>query len=326
MSIKDWFASRRSQKKQQLDANAMNARLSDDALNKLWSQCFDCQAKTSTKALEANYFVCPQCGYHYRIGALERIAQLCDQFEEMDALLVPGDPLDFEDTEPYAKRKESARKKSELNEAIITGIARLDDQVVALGVMDFGYLGGSMGSVVGEKITRLIEKALETRLPVILFSSSGGARMQEGTFSLMQMVKTGSALARLHEAGLLYVSVLCEPTFGGVTASYGMLGDVIIAEKDARIGFAGRRVIEQTIRQKLPADFQTADYLLKFGQVDMVVGRKELKQRLMDLVRLHQTASGLLPDETLLAAPAAPGGNNGRSGRGRGRGRETVLV
>ncbi|HEY9744947.1 MAG TPA: acetyl-CoA carboxylase carboxyltransferase subunit beta, partial [Oculatellaceae cyanobacterium] len=153
----------------------------------------------------------------------------------------------------------------------------------------------SMGSVVGEKITRLVERALDERLPVLIFSSSGGARMQEGTFSLMQMVKTGSALAKLHEAGLLFISVLTEPTFGGVTASYGMLGDVIIAEEGARIGFAGRRVIEQTIRQKLPADFQTANYLLQYGQVDMVLSRHEMAEKLEMLIRLHRQSSGLQP-------------------------------
>jgi acetyl-CoA carboxylase carboxyl transferase subunit beta len=167
--------------------------------------------------------------------------------------------------------------------------------MVALGIMDFAYMGGSMGSVVGEKITRLVEKALENQLPVLLFSSSGGARMQEGTLSLMQMVKTGAALAQLHEAGLLYISVLTEPTFGGVTASYGTLGDIIIAEEGARIGFAGRRVIEQTIRQKLPADFQTANYLLNYGQLDMVLSRRELKPMLSQLVRLHRLSSEKTP-------------------------------
>jgi acetyl-CoA carboxylase carboxyl transferase subunit beta len=168
--------------------------------------------------------------------------------------------------------------------------------------MDFGYLGGSMGSVVGEKITRVIEKALEEKLPVIIFSSSGGARMQEGTLSLMQMVKTGAALAKLHEAGLLYISVLTEPTFGGVTASYGTLGDLIIAEEGARIGFAGRRVIEQTIRQKLPADFQTANYLLNYGQVDMVLHRHAMKSTLAELIRIHRAAAAAPVTEAVMKA------------------------
>jgi acetyl-CoA carboxylase carboxyl transferase beta subunit len=178
---------------------------------------------------------------------------------------------------------------------VVTGIGRIGEERLGLAVMDFTYLGGSMGSVVGEKITRMIERALAERLPVVIFSSSGGARMQEGTFSLMQMVKTGAALAQLHEAGLLYISVLTEPTFGGVTASYGTLGDINIAEEGARIGFAGRRVIEQTIRQKLPADFQTANYLLNYGQVDMVLSRLELTNTLSTLIRLHRQSSGLAP-------------------------------
>jgi acetyl-CoA carboxylase carboxyl transferase subunit beta len=173
---------------------------------------------------------------------------------------------------------------------VITGVGRVANEPVAVAIMDFAYLGGSMGSVVGEKITRVIERALAEDLPVIIFSSSGGARMQEGTLSLMQMVKTGAALAKLHEAGLLFISVLTEPTFGGVTASFGTLGDVIIAEEGARIGFAGRRVIEQTIRQKLPSDFQTANYL-----VDMVLNRKLLKHQLCELLRLHRVASGKTP-------------------------------
>ncbi len=296
MSLRDWFASKRNKKeKDHLKAEAVNSRLSDEELGKLWNQCFNCHQNIPSKELNANLKVCPHCGYHFRIGAWERIDQLCDQFTELDANLIPADPLVFEDTQKYAKRQKDARQKSQLNEAIITGIGQIQDELLAIGVMDFSYLGGSMGSVVGEKITRLIERALKDKLPVIIFSSSGGARMQEGTFSLMQMVKTGTALGKLHEAGQLYISVLTEPTFGGVTASYGTLGDIIIAEEGARIGFAGRRVIEQTIRQKLPADFQTATYLLNYGQIDMVVARKQLKQRLADLLRIHRTASGIQP-------------------------------
>ncbi|MBY0405947.1 MAG: acetyl-CoA carboxylase, carboxyltransferase subunit beta, partial [Cyanobacteria bacterium] len=261
MPLRDWFASKRKTT-EKLDASLVNNRLSDEELNKLWTQCYNCQENLPSKELETNQMVCTQCGYHFRIGARVRIESLCDGFEEMDALLIPGDPLHFEDTEKYVVRQKEAKEKSQLNEAVITGIATLNGAKIALAVMDFSYLGGSMGSVVGEKITRVVEKALEEKLPVVIFSSSGGARMQEGTLSLMQMVKTGAALSRLHDAGLLYISVLTEPTFGGVTASFGTLGDIIIAEEGARIGFAGRRVIEQTIRQKLPADFQTANYLL----------------------------------------------------------------
>jgi acetyl-CoA carboxylase carboxyl transferase subunit beta len=289
MSLRDWFATKRSTAPK-LDANGLNHKLGDDDLCRLWTQCFNCRENLPTKVLESSLHVCPKCQYHFRIGAHKRLEQLldADSFQEMDADLLPADPLNFTDTEPYLKRQTSARRKTGLNEAIITGTGRIQAQDVAIGVMDFSYMGGSMGSVVGEKITRLIEKALEKRLPLIIFSSSGGARMQEGTLSLMQMVKTGSALARMHEAGLLFISVLTEPTFGGVTASYGMLGDLIIAEEGARVGFAGRRVIEQTIRQKLPADFQTAQYLMNYGQVDMVVHRSELGATLGRLIQLHQ--------------------------------------
>lgn len=294
MTLRDWFATKRKNS-EKLDVTAINNRLSDEELGKLWTQCYNCQENLPSKELEANFKVCNKCGYHFRIGAWERIAQFTDHFEEMDALLVPADPLDFEDTEKYTVRQQEARRKSQLNEAVVTGLAQINQEPFGLAVMDFAYLGGSMGSVVGEKITRVVEKALEKQLPVIIFSSSGGARMQEGTLSLMQMVKTGAALAKLHEAGLLYLSILTEPTFGGVTASFGTLGDIIIAEEGARIGFAGRRVIEQTIRQKLPSDFQTANYLLKYGQIDMVLPRKDLKPHVAELLRLHRKASGWIP-------------------------------
>jgi acetyl-CoA carboxylase carboxyl transferase subunit beta len=288
VSLKDWFASK--QKQQSLAAEAINDKLNDDELAKLWTQCYSCQANLPTKTLEANQHVCPECQYHFRIGAHRRIDLMCDpgSFVELDAGMRPQDPLAFTDTEPYVRRQQQAFKKTGLDEAIITGLATIQRQPLALGVMDFAFMGGSMGSVVGEKITRLIERALLERYPLVLVCSSGGARMQEGIFSLMQMVKTGSALARLHDAGLLYITLVTEPTFGGVTASYGMLGDVIIAEEGARIGFAGRRVIEQTIRQKLPSDFQTAQYLLQYGQVDMIVKRHDLPHTLASLIRLHQ--------------------------------------
>jgi acetyl-CoA carboxylase carboxyl transferase subunit beta len=296
MSLRDWFASKRNTSTK-LDVAAMNTRLTDEEICKLWTQCYNCNQNIPTKELENNLMVCTQCGYHFRIGAYKRIMQLCDDFQELDADLLPADPLNFTDTEPYLKRQADAHKKTGLNEAVVTGIGKIGQERLALAVMDFTYLGGSMGSVVGEKITRMIEKALAERLPVVIVSSSGGARMQEGTFSLMQMVKTGAALAQLHEAGLLYISVLTEPTFGGVTASYGTLGDITIAEEGARVGFAGRRVIEQTIRQKLPADFQTASYLLNYGQVDMVLPRQELTGMLANLIRLHRLSSGLTPVE-----------------------------
>lgn len=301
MPLKDWFAAKRRRQPNGnavnapasgLSADAANERLSDEEYKRLWTQCPQCQARMTKKELAANLLVCPQCDYHMRIGARQRITQLCDSFEELNAELTAGDPLAFTDTQPYSERQYEARTKTGLNEAVITGLAQMKSQAgearFALGVMDFAYMGGSMGSVVGEKITRLIERALQEDLPLVIVSSSGGARMQEGTLSLMQMVKTGAALSRLHEAGLLFVSVLTEPTFGGVTASFAMLGDVILAEQGARIGFAGRRVIEQTIRQKLPADFQTASYLERYGQVDGVMHRARLKEALQTLIRLHQ--------------------------------------
>lgn len=301
MSLRDWFAAKRNKSKQ-MDVASMNVRLSDEEICRLWTQCYSCGENLPSRELENNLMVCMKCGYHFRIGAKTRIAQLCSDFEELDADLKSADPLTFTDTEPYLKRQQDAHKKTGLNDAIVSGIGQIGQESVALAVMDFTYLGGSMGSVVGEKITRLIERALKDRLPVLIFSSSGGARMQEGTFSLMQMVKTGAALAKMHEAGLLYISIVTEPTFGGVTASYGMLGDIIIAEEGARVGFAGRRVIEQTIRQKLPSDFQTANYLLQYGQVDMVLSRHEMADKLETLIRLHREASGLQPVRQLTPA------------------------
>ena len=200
----------------------------------------------------------------------------------------PTDPLEFVDTESYKNRLEKAHKKTGLNDAVITGIATIEGNKVATAVMDFEFMGGSMGSVVGEKVTRIIEKAIELRLPVLAITSSGGARMQESALSLMQMAKTSCAVSKLDDEGLLYINLLTEPTFGGITASFGMLGDIIVAEQGARIGFAGRRVIEQTIRQKLPADFQTAEYLMKYGQVDVVSSRKDLKATLANILAMHE--------------------------------------
>lgn len=288
MSLRNWFASKRKSSKASLSPESANQKLTDEDYERLWIQCYNCTERFPKKEIQENLMVCSACDYHFRIGARLRIEQLTDSFQEMDAGLKPQDPLNFVDSEPYPDKVKIAEDKTELSEAIVSGIAKIREQEFALAVMDFSYLGGSMGSVVGEKITRLIETALEKKLSLVIISSSGGARMQEGTFSLMQMVKTGAALARFHEAGLLYISLLTEPTFGGVTASYGTLGDIIIAEEGARIGFAGRRVIEQTIRQKLPPDFQTANYLLKYGQVDRVAHRQKLKEELYRLIQLHE--------------------------------------
>jgi acetyl-CoA carboxylase carboxyl transferase subunit beta len=272
----------------------------DATMKALWHTCFQCGTQLAKRDLAANAQVCPVCGYHHRIGARERLAQLTTRFVEWDADLAPADPLEFADTLPYRQRQAEAQAKTQLNDAIVSGLGWIDDEPVALAVMDFDFMGGSMGTVVGERITRSIERAIEAQLPVLVVTSSGGARMQEGMFSLMQMVKTSVALARLHEAGLLYITLLCEPTYGGVTASYGTLGDIILAEQGARIGFAGRRVIEQTIRQKLPDDFQTADYLLNYGQVDRVCHRHQLPNDIATLLRLHRRSSQRSPNEALL--------------------------
>lgn len=285
MDLKEWFANRQKRR----DTLQVKQPLTTEEYCALWTQCFQCRELLYTRDLRNHLHVCPKCQYHFRIGAMQRIEQLSDSdtFVELDPNLTSADPLGFVDSEPYPDRLADAERKSGLKEAIVTGHCKIDGNKVALAVMDFAHFGGSMGSVVGEKVTRLVEYAIKHRLPVIIISSSGGARMQEGILSLMQLAKTSSALQMLDEAGLLYISILTEPTFGGVTASFAMLGDIIIAEPGARIGFAGRRVIEQTIRQKLPADFQTAEYLLKNGQVDMVVDRNNMKSMLGKLVAFH---------------------------------------
>lgn len=289
MTLTDWFNKRKEQQQQALRDNEV---VIDDSVGKLWSLCYNCNSQLPKKDLESNDMVCPNCDYHFRIGARERIKIVVDEgtFNEMFKNILGKDPLEFVDTQPYYKRQISAKEKSNLDEAVITGTGNIEGQKVALAVMDFDYMGGSMGSVVGEKVTRMMEVALEERIPMIVFTASGGARMQESALSLMQMAKTSCAVARLNDAKILYITVLTEPTFGGVTASFGTLGDIMIAEKGARIGFAGRRVIEQTIKQKLPADFQTAEYLLKYGQVDLIVSRKEMKEKLSKIISMHKKA------------------------------------
>ncbi len=235
--------------------------------------------------------VCPVCDYHFRINARTRIAQLFDEnsFEEMFSGVKPTDSLKFTDTESYKDRIKKAKAKTGLDDAVITGVAKINGAKLATAVMDFEYMGGSMGSVVGEKVTRIMEEALKQKIPMLVITASGGARMQESALSLMQMAKTSCAVARLDEEKILYICLLTEPTFGGITASFGTLGDIIVAEQGARIGFAGRRVIEQTIRQKLPSDFQTAEYLMKYGQIDVVSGRKDLKQTLSRIIDMHKS-------------------------------------
>ncbi len=287
MTVQDWFEKR---KQAQIQRRELEGKVEVDMDPDLWVKCVHCDAQLLKEDLVNNDMVCPVCDYHFRINARKRINQLFDEnsFEELFTEIKPTDPLEFTDTENYKDRLAKANKKTGLDDAVITGIASINGNKTAVAVMDFDFMGGSMGSVVGEKVTRIIEKAIELRLPVLAITSSGGARMQESALSLMQMAKTSCAVSKLDDAGLLYINLLTEPTFGGVTASFGMLGDIIVAEQGARIGFAGRRVIEQTIRQKLPSDFQTAEYLLKYGQVDVVSSRKELKNTLAKILEMHK--------------------------------------
>jgi acetyl-CoA carboxylase carboxyl transferase subunit beta len=254
----------------------------------LWTKCKNCEEIIYSKEIERNLNVCPKCEYHFRISARERIALVIDDgtFVETDAQMTSVDFLKFKDSKKYSDRIKAAVKKSGGGDAIITGSGLMNGQEVVVAVFDFSFLGGSMGSVVGEKVTRAIELGLEKRAPVLVFSSSGGARMQESIMSLMQMAKSSAALAKLKKAGIPFISVLTDPTTGGVTASFAMLGDLNIAEPKALIGFAGPRVIEQTIRQKLPEGFQRSEYLLEHGMVDMIVPRQEMKDKLSQVLRI----------------------------------------
>jgi acetyl-CoA carboxylase carboxyl transferase subunit beta len=244
----------------------------------LWIKCESCRAIVWKKDLEANWQVCPKCQHHFRLNATRRLELLLDErWREHDAHLASTDPLEFTDTRPYKARLREAQRMLGMADAIITAEGTLGGRPVICCSMEFGFIGGSMGAVVGEKVTRAIELAMERKLPLVIVSCSGGARMMEGTISLMQLAKVSAALAKFDEVKLPYISVLTDPTTGGVTASYAMLGDINIAEPGALIGFAGPRVIEQTIRQKLPEGFQTAEFLLQHGFLDAVVHRKDLK-------------------------------------------------
>ena len=249
-------------------------------------KCDGCEAHLYKRDLEESLQVCSHCGYHFRLGARERLAMLFDEgkFEELDAEVTSIDPLQFVDTKPYVDRLKQARESSGMSEAIINARGKVGNHLVFAGAMDMSFIGGSMGSAVGEKVTRLIERAVQEHGAVIVFSASGGARMQEGTLSLMQMAKISSALAVLDDARLPFISVLTDPTTGGVTASFAMLGDFIIAEPKALIGFAGPRVIEQTIRQKLPKDFQKSEFLLEHGMLDAIVDRREARDYIIQLL------------------------------------------
>lgn len=287
MSLFDWFANRR---KAEGTSSGTDVRQEREIADGLWTKCEACGAVSYTKDLQANDQVCLECGHHLRVYSDERIRQLIDPgtWVAMDEDLRPIDALKFRDRKSYADRIKETQEKTHLVDAVQTGIGHLDGLPVGLGVMDFRFMGGSMGSVVGEKLTRMIEYGTEQQFPVIIVCASGGARMQEGMLSLMQMAKISGALERHREARLLYLPILTHPTTGGVTASFAMLGDIIIAEPKATIGFAGRRVIEQTLREKLPDDFQTSEYLLQHGFVDAIVPRNQLKKILAQLIRLHQ--------------------------------------
>lgn len=253
----------------------------------MWLKCNHCREIIYRKEVDRNNKVCPKCDYHFPISVSERISMLVDlgTFKEWDAEIEPQDPLQFHDTRSYRDRLQSQQEKIGRKDAIVIGEGVINGRKVVLGVFDFSFMGGSMGSVVGEKICRAVDRAVAARVPFVLVTTSGGARMQEGILSLMQMAKTSAAVAKLNEAHLPLISILADPTFGGVTASVAMLGDVIIAEPKALIGFAGPRVIEQTIKQQLPDEFQRAEFLLEHGMIDMIVERKQLKESLSTLLR-----------------------------------------
>jgi acetyl-CoA carboxylase carboxyl transferase subunit beta len=259
----------------------------------LWVKCEGCRQIIWKKDLEDNLNVCPKCDKHFRIDARTRLLQLLDdsEYEVSDGDLVSTDPLKFVDLKAYSSRLKQAQKDTELNDAIITARGKLNGRTVIVSAMEYAFIGGSMGAVVGEIITRAIERALEEKVPLVIVAASGGARMMEGVISLMQLAKISAALARLDDAGLPYISVLTDPTTGGVTASFAMLGDLNIAEPGALIGFAGPRVIEQTIRQKLPPGFQRSEFLLEHGMLDAVVSRKELKGYISRALEFMSTAT-----------------------------------
>ncbi|MEW5807206.1 MAG: acetyl-CoA carboxylase, carboxyltransferase subunit beta [Acidobacteriota bacterium] len=253
----------------------------------LWIKCENCKEIVYKKEVIRNSNVCPKCNYHFRISARERLESLYDDgaYEEFDQNISPVDPLDFVDTKSYKDRLAEYKERTSLNDAIITSRGRIGGYLVIICAMEYGFMGGSMGSVVGEMVTKAIERALEERIPLIIISCSGGARMQEGVLSLMQMAKISAALARLDEEKTPFISILTDPTTGGVTASYAMLGDLNIAEPKALIGFAGPRVIEQTIRQKLPEGFQRSEFLLEHGMLDFIVERSQMRDTIIKCLR-----------------------------------------
>lgn len=292
MSLFDWFANRRKSEP------SLREYPQREIADGLWTKCPECGVMSYTKELQANQMVCQSCQHHLSVDSNERIRQLIDleTWRELDHHIYPTDPLQFRDRKPYRDRLREYQEKTQLADAVQTGIGTIEGLPIALGVMDFRFMGGSMGSVVGEKLTRAIEYATREHLSVAIVCASGGARMQEGMLSLMQMAKISGALQRHRAAKLLYIPILTHPTTGGVTASFAMLGDVILAEPKATIGFAGRRVIEQTLREKLPEGFQSAEYLLQNGFIDAIVPRTQLKATLAQLIRFHQPFTSALPE------------------------------
>ena len=268
------------------ETRTRNIKAADMMIGK-WVKCDQCKEIIYKDDLHKNLSVCPNCGKHFRLSSRRRIKQIADEgtFEEIGKDIVTQDPLKFDG---YIKKVEALKDKTKIEEAVKCGVCEIEGERAVLAVMDGNFLMGSMGEAVGERITLAIEKAIEEKLPLVIFSVSGGARMQEGIISLMQMAKTAAAVKRLNEAGLLYISILTDPTTGGVTASFASLGDIILAEPKALIGFAGPRVIEQTIKQKLPEGFQSSEFLLEHGFIDKIVERKDMKSVIAKIIRLHK--------------------------------------
>nr|YP_009315062.1 Acetyl-CoA carboxylase, carboxyl transferase subunit beta [Titanophycus setchellii]SCW23517.1 Acetyl-CoA carboxylase, carboxyl transferase subunit beta [Titanophycus setchellii] len=284
MSLSDWLL-----KKKNLQAKFNTNNNNITIPEGLWVKCDKCGLLMYYKVLNRNFKVCPQCNHHFPTSSPERVEQILDQgsWQALNNSLISTDPLGFKDQKLYGKRLKDMQDKTGLKDAVQTGLGTIQSIPVAIGIMDFRFMGGSMGSVVGEKLTRLIEIATNKNLPAIIICASGGARMQEGLLSLMQMAKISSALQRHHNAGLLYIPILTSPTTGGVTASFAMLGDIIIAEPKALIAFAGRRVIEQTIKEDLPKNFQTSEYLFEHGFIDLIIPRTDLRKKLTAILHLH---------------------------------------
>lgn len=283
MLISEWFKKNKAEENSENNAKSNKKPIPDG----VWAKCDDCGKIIYQKELERNLLVCPNCDFHYRLNVDQRIDLIADtdSFDEIAQGMSPANPIKFDKYKPYKESIDKSRKASGLDEAIKIGTCTIDGHEVALGVMDFRFIGGSMGSVVGEKIARIAEKAMEKKIPLLIFTASGGARMQEGMYSLMQMAKTNAVIGRLKEQGLPYISVMTNPTTGGVTASFATAADIILAEPKALIGFAGPRVIQQTIGQRLPKDFQSAEFLLDRGFVDKIIPRKELRKTIVTLLK-----------------------------------------